>query len=211
MRLKGIKITGPAAAVAMLCFFMPWVLVSCNEQPVASFTGWQLAAGGVVNTALGPQPISGSPSLFFILLAALASLGLAFAIHRGLLPIRRAAMAWIGLGALSLLLLIFRFAGAESQASADAGVEVGIRLRFGYWGTFLANLALVGGAVRELRAARGGAVALDIAPAMAELPPVAEPAPLVEGPSCPACGAANIAGTRFCMSCGSALEQTANL
>lgn len=210
MRFRGIKITGPAAAVATLCFFMPWVLVSCNEQPVASFTGWQLAAGGVVNTALGPQPISASPSLFLILLAALASLGLAFAVYRGLLPIRRAALAWIGLGALSLLLLILRFAGAESQASADAGVEVGIRLRFGYWGTFLANLALVGGGIRELRAARGRA-ALDAAPAAAELPLVPEPAPPAEGPGCPACGATNIAGTRFCMSCGAPLEQTANL
>jgi hypothetical protein len=208
MSFSKIKITGPAAAAAVLCFFMPWVLVSCNGQPVASFSGWQLAAGGVVDTALGPQPMAGSPSIFLILLAALASLGLAFVIYRGVFDIRRAAFGWVGLGALSLLLLVLKFVGAGSQASQQAGVNVGIDLRFGYWGSFLANLALVGGAVRELRAARRPAPALVDLPAAPAAPEVA-PAMADSRVACAACGGSNMAGSRFCMTCGETLAQAA--
>jgi|APCry1669189070_1035195.scaffolds.fasta_scaffold02567_1 zinc-ribbon domain len=204
MSFNGIKITGPAAAAAVLCFFMPWVLVSCNNQPVASFSGWQLAAGGVVDSALGPMPLSGSPSIFLILLAALGALGLAFAIHRGTLDLRRATFGWIGLGTLSLLLLVFKFVGADSQASQQAGANIHVDLRFGYWGSFVSNIALIGGAIRELRGLSRPAPALTGLPSD-PLAPDAVPVSVGDQVACTSCGTANVAGSRFCTSCGTTL------
>lgn len=39
------KVSSPLFLLALLCFFLPFVKVSCQGQPVASFTGVQLATG----------------------------------------------------------------------------------------------------------------------------------------------------------------------
>jgi hypothetical protein len=147
---KGNKIIGPAGIVALVCFFMPWVLVSCENQPVASFTGMQLAAGGRVGSGLGAQPLRGSPELFLVLFAAAGCIALVYLAYRGRMAVRRAAAFAIGLAALSLLLMFAKFAGAPGQTS-QMGAAVKLDLQYGFWGSVLANLAIVAGGVIELR------------------------------------------------------------
>lgn len=151
MLSKGSKITGPGAAVAFICFFLPWVLVSCEDQPVATFSGWQLATGGNVQTALGSQPLEGSPILFIVLLAAVGCLALVYFIYRRQFAIRSGAYAALGLAGLSLLILLFKFITAEPDASQnDIAVEIKLRFQYGFWGTVLAYLAIVVGAIMDL-------------------------------------------------------------
>lgn len=88
----GNKIVGTGASVAVICFFLPWVLVSCGGQPVASISGWQLAAGGSISTGWGSQPIPSSPMLFLVLLAALASLAAVYLAYKQQLRLRSAAL-----------------------------------------------------------------------------------------------------------------------
>ena len=44
---NGHKVGSSGAGVAMLCFFLPWVMVSCGNQPIASFGGILLMLGGL--------------------------------------------------------------------------------------------------------------------------------------------------------------------
>lgn len=151
---KGNKIIGSAAAIALMCFFLPWVLVSCEDQPVASFSGWQLATGGTVQTSMGAQPfpLEASPVLFLVLLAAAACLALVYFLYQRRIALRKAAYAAIGLAGLSLLILLVKFAGAQAQPpQAGSGIDVQLRLQYGFWGTVLANLAIIAGAVVALR------------------------------------------------------------
>jgi hypothetical protein len=147
MLSKGSKIIGPAATVALVCFFLPWILVSCGGQPVASFSGWQLAAGGNVQTGFGAQPVEGSPELFLILLAALGCLALVYFVYQRQIAIRTVAYTAIGSAGLSLLILLAKFSGAQSRA-AEVGITA--QLQYGFWGTVLGNVAVIIGAVLDL-------------------------------------------------------------
>jgi hypothetical protein len=222
---KGNKISGAASAIACVCFFMPWVLVSCEQQPVASFTGWQLASGGTVSSALGPLPLQGSPEIFLVLLSSIAALALIYMVYRSQLDLRRASYGLIGVAVVSLFLMLTKFLGAESRATAEAGVEVSVRLRFGFWGVVLANIATITGAVMNLRAGQAPAVQptyMATSPQPAAAPPSLTQAaphpvqsplvtrrldaePVEAAQTCPHCGAANAAGYRFCSSCGGAI------
>jgi len=145
---KGNRIIGPAAAIALVCFFLPWVLVSCGGQPMASFSGWQLAAGGNIQTGFGTQPIEGSPVLFLVLLAAIGCLALVYFGYQRQIVTRTGAYIATGLAGASLLILLAKFSGAQSQAT-QPGVTV--KLQYGLWGTVLANVAIIIGAVLDLR------------------------------------------------------------
>jgi hypothetical protein len=151
MLSKGNKIMAPAASIALLCFFTPWVLVSCENQPVASFTGWQLAAGVTAQSAgINAPPVDSSPVLFLILLAAIACLALVYFVYRGRLAIRQVAYAALGLAGVSLLIMLLKFVNAESQ-TGQGGISVQLRLQYGFWGTVLAQLAIIVGSVVDLK------------------------------------------------------------
>jgi hypothetical protein len=173
---NGTKIAGGGAAIKLLCFFLPWVLVSCQEQPVASISAWQLATGGAIQTPFGAQPLTAAPDLLLILLAALGSLALVYLVVKQGFALRRAAMAWIGMASLSVVLMLLRFAGAGSSAAAQAGADVQIDLQFGYWTTLFACLMIITGGLIELigvQATPAGALSSsDPAPAAEPDPPV---------------------------------------
>jgi len=150
---KGNKVVATAASVALVCFFLPWVLVSCGGQPVASISGWQLAAGGSINTGWSSQPIPGSPVLFLVLLAALASLASVYLVYKGQLKLRTAALTALASGAVALLTLLARFSGAQSETGS---MGVSAQLEVGFWGTVLAHVAIVAGGLLDLKAAQSG-------------------------------------------------------
>lgn len=193
-----------AAGGKLICFFLPWILVSCQNQPVMSVSGWQLAVGSTVQTSFGPQIIEARPDLLLILLAAIASLALGVMVLRGVFALRRAAVAWISLAALSLIWLGVRFAGVEASASAQGGAGVQVQMQFGYWGVVLACWTILIVGALSLRRAPSPVPLASVAPSPPTL--VATPDPPVAQIACPACGAANPAEYRFCMTCGSPMS-----
>ena len=70
-------------ALILLCFFLPFVQVSCREQKMMSITGFQLAFGTELEEPqmFGPpktRPLAGEPLVLLTLLAALVGLGCSF-------------------------------------------------------------------------------------------------------------------------------------
>ena len=143
---KGHKVGSAGAVLAILCFFMPWMLASCGGQ-VEKLSGWQLAAGTTIGQGYYPQKMDGRPILFLVLLAAIGVIVLAYlAYKRGTLQTID-GYGLIGLGALPLVILLASFSGVKEQ-SAQQGVLV--EYQFGLWGVVLANLAVIVGGVLNL-------------------------------------------------------------
>lgn len=90
-------------------FFLPWALVSCNGEPLATMTGNQIATGGRMPTVYGlSDPAPANPVLFATLGASVLVL-LLFIIHY---IIRRSGLL------VSIFQLMFGILGASSMILA---------------------------------------------------------------------------------------------
>lgn len=159
MLSKGSKLMSPAAVLILLCFFLPWITVSCAGQPVQSVTGWQLASDGR------------SPELFLVPLAALTVLGIVFLLYQQRIKLRTGAFAAMGASAVGLLILLVKFLSSRSQLgnltdlsslgslvdpsmlgdiSGLAGDAIKLSPQIGLWGVILAFLAVIIGAVLDV-------------------------------------------------------------
>jgi len=144
----GHKLGSSGAALAILCFFLPWMLVSCGNQSV-SVNGWQLAAGGTVGSGLYTQQVPGKGILFLVLFAAFGVLYLAYAAYkRGSLTPTMDGYGLIALGVLPLLILLTQFSGVKEQAAQQYIV---VEYHFGLWGTVLGYIAAIAGGALNLR------------------------------------------------------------
>lgn len=145
---KGHKVGSSGAALAILCFFMPWMLVSCGGQ-TAKISGWQLAAGTTIGSGFSAQQMEGKPILFLALLAAFGVIYLAYSAYKlGSLTPTMDGYGLIALGVLPLLILFISFSGVKDQA-AQQGVYV--EFQFGLWGAVLGYIAAIAGGVLNLR------------------------------------------------------------
>jgi hypothetical protein len=140
VRSETKKFSLPAFALALLCFFLPFVSVSCQQQKIISFTGIQLVTGTAIEQPqmLGPRKVDRvNPEPFAVLafLAGLAGLGVSF------LKDQKTALApaiFGGVGAVCLLLLKLKFDGdIQRQAAGILQVEYDV----GFWLVLLIYLA----------------------------------------------------------------------
>lgn len=98
-----------AKGLALACFLLPWVTVSCGGQPLAQISGLQLATGSVGDIG-GNRP--GAPAapqdysadLFVIAAALLIVIALVLSF---VLPRRKAALAAMASCAVALALIVY--------------------------------------------------------------------------------------------------------
>lgn len=144
--MDSFKKLSPALFVLIIiCFFMPFVNLSCSGQTIMSLTGFQLITGadikdqnmfGEMNgTQTKQEKVESQPLALFALLAAIAGLGLSFIRKKSLAIVNVVVSA---LGAVFLLLLKFNLDG-----DAELGGQNVITLDYqaGYWLAFLLFLA----------------------------------------------------------------------
>lgn len=145
---KGHKVGSAGAALAILAFFMPWMLVSCGADSI-KVNGWKLAAGATVGQGFYAQHMEGRPILYLVLFAAIGVIALAyFAYKRGSLTPTLDGYGLIGLGVLPLLIMFISFSGVKDQA-AQQGVY--IDYQFGLWAVVLGYIVTTIGGVLNLR------------------------------------------------------------
>jgi hypothetical protein len=146
-----------AKFVALFGFVLPWVLVSCANQPLVSLTGIDLVMGTVnlhnpVTGAAQHQP--GHPNIWIAASLALIILGLvASFILRG----RTAVLAMAGAALAAFVLSAFGVSriGADAHAAAQSpqpGAQfdpsmanaIQVHAQYGYWLTSIALLVCLG-------------------------------------------------------------------
>ncbi len=142
---RGYKVGSGGAAVAILCFFLPWVLVSCGGEPVR-VSGWELATGTTPGGGYGAQA-SGDPLLFLVLAAGLGVLALAYRAYERGRATQADGYGLIGLGALPLAILLYRFSGLREQAASYGFV---VEYQPGFWGVVGGYLVVIVGGILDL-------------------------------------------------------------
>lgn len=146
--MEPIKKLSPALFVLIIiCFFMPFVNLSCSGQTIMSLTGFQLITGadikdqnmfGDVNgTQTKQEKVDSQPLALFALIAAIAGLGLSFIRKKSLAIVNVVISA---LGAVFLLLLKFNL---DSDAELSGQNIITLDYQAGYWLAFLLFLGAV--------------------------------------------------------------------
>ena len=69
-------ISSSAAGVVLVCFFLPWITVSCEEQELFTLSGWDMSTGTEVDLGFGTEQVEPDLIFFIIPLAAFVVLGL---------------------------------------------------------------------------------------------------------------------------------------
>lgn len=120
--------------LALLCFLLPFVEVSCQQRPIASLNGYQFAFGGVVTQT---NPISGVAESRSIpaettatVALALACLGLLTALIKKPESNAIGVAAGVG-GGIALLMLKAKIESQIAQQQGQGIVE--IAFKGGYW------------------------------------------------------------------------------
>jgi hypothetical protein len=98
--------------IALAAFFLPWITVSCANQPLMKATGFGLAFGQI--TAIGPAATGDKASLNFWLILAIAAMigGLFIAFRKG----RSAAFLSLCTSAASFVLILLATSGYTKSA-----------------------------------------------------------------------------------------------
>lgn len=156
MKSAGHSISLSGVLVALICFFLPWVTVSCGNQ-VTTLSGTQMALGGTMQTSQGPQQRNPDVFILAVLVAGVAILVILLLALRAPAMPRGSTYATIGLSIVALLILAGRFATQQTDTSGD--VDVFVDYHAGFFGTMLGYaMALLGAVVEAVwRARRRGA------------------------------------------------------
>lgn len=141
---SGLRKISPAIfGVALICFFLPFVNVSCGGQKVASFTGIQLVTGTTIKQPgmfeqKQTQKLKREPLAICAFLSVIVGLGLSL-LKTKKSPIVTAIIG--GIGAVMLLLLKSKM---DNDVLNQTGGMVQLEYTFGFWLTFLLNFSAAG-------------------------------------------------------------------
>ena len=136
VRWAGRFISGSGGLLLILFFFMPWVLVSCSGQELASFTGMELAGG----FRMQGETVPGQPLLYILL--AFGFLALLIALIPLDTRILGGAQMWVSFLALGMLIW---FAISAKHGIRDEAPYLTLRFQAGYIGSVISAMMIGGG------------------------------------------------------------------
>ena len=146
MRMPSLVLT----IIALLCFALPFFVVSCQGQPVDTITGLNLVTGRDVPGALAGAPPHHLPANMWAVAAF--ALGIIAAIMLAVRfgdSERVAALAAVMVCAAAICLLLIRFAARDAL-----GHQFIVDIRVGY-GYYLATILMIAAAVVSAMSAVG--------------------------------------------------------
>ena len=131
------KVSAALFGLILLCFFLPFVNVTCNRMQVTSITGFQMLTGATVKQ----QKAEAEPLALLVFLSAIAGLGLSF--FRGRTP-KIAVVTSGAVGLILVLLLKFKIDSYALQAVKEGRGMVGVEYTIAFWVAVLLFVASVG-------------------------------------------------------------------
>lgn len=141
------KISASMFALVFICFFLPFVTISCENRPLVQLSALELTTGKTIEVPsdfMGKtqnQNIPGDGKASMVLAAAAVGIG------TSLLKVRRSSLISAGVGAFGLLMLLAIKSGIEGQLVDKGSSAVGFKADYGlgFWGPtflFLSTIAL---------------------------------------------------------------------
>jgi hypothetical protein len=135
------KISPALFGVALICFFMPFVSLSCEQRQITSFTGIELAIGKKIKSpSLFGQPrkereIPSEPLAAMALLSGVVGLGTSF------IKAKKSAVVSAGAGTAGFILLLMVKAKIDDAVVKQGSGIILASYGFGFWLTFLLFLS----------------------------------------------------------------------
>jgi hypothetical protein len=140
------KISASMFALVFICFFLPFVTISCENRPVVQLSALELTTGKTFEvskefTGKDQNQVPGDSKVTLVLVAAAVGVG------TNLLKVRRSSLISAGVGAFGLLILLAVKSGIESQLVDKGAGITGFKAEYGlgFWGPtflFLSTIAL---------------------------------------------------------------------
>jgi uncharacterized membrane protein AbrB (regulator of aidB expression) len=130
--------------VIIICFFLPFINVSCQGQKVATFTGIQLVTGTTIEqpSMFGEEEqaekVEGEPLAILVLVSAVVGFCLSF------LKNRKSAIAPAITGVAGLILLLLLKSKLDNDILRQGQGMLQVECRVGFWLTLLLFLFAVG-------------------------------------------------------------------
>lgn len=164
--LYGLWVARVAKVLALLFFFLPWVVVSCNGDPLVQASGYQLATGQIdlPSVAVAPEGLGKAWWAMAAIIAILAGLGLGFVlkgINAGRVMAATSVVALVLVcGGLTQMVGSMRAEVAQKLEQKSQGdnlerqlaralgqsMRVEVDVQSGYWLTVLVLLSAIGSA-----------------------------------------------------------------
>ena len=220
--MKGKPISGSAIVLVLICFFLPWVTVSCDGSDVVTLSGYELSVGKVY-TNYG-EKTEADPLVFVVPAAVLLAVGALFIANAKVSGAGQLVCAAAGLGIM----------GLKWQTMLDGQTaSVKIATEYGAWGTLAGLLLLLLGGVLTLAIKESPPLSHGPPPRVAASrpppppptvvsppspqptvvpsplpqptvvsPPLPQPQTAVNPSQCPQCQTSLRPGARFCQICG---------
>ncbi len=147
--MNGKVISGPAAVLIVVFFFLPWITVSCNGQPVGEFSGYHLASGTAPEESadlFSTGEVNGDPILFVIPLVGVVTLALlAVTLWK---PDFEPNASWGQIIAAFIGLLVLALEWFQLRSESEGVFDILIQPAL--WGTAVTLIAVGAGAVLDL-------------------------------------------------------------
>jgi hypothetical protein len=147
--MNGKVLSGPAAVLIIVLFFLPWITVSCDGVPVGEFSGYNLASGTVPDGSddvFAAGQVEGDPILFAIPLIGFVTLILlGVTIWKSSFE-TNASWGQIIAAFIGLLILVLEWVQLRGQG--DGVFEIVFQPAL--WGTAVTLIAIGGGAIFDL-------------------------------------------------------------
>ncbi|MBW4616223.1 MAG: hypothetical protein KME21_23705 [Desmonostoc vinosum HA7617-LM4] len=136
---NGKKVSASLFAVILICFFLPFVTVSCDNRPVFQMSGVEMATGKTVSTPdifgsqTQSQKIPGDSRAALVFAAAALGIG------TSLIKIRKSSLISAGIGAFGLVMLLSLKSEIDKQIINNGASYAGFKADYGvgFWGSIL--------------------------------------------------------------------------
>ena len=130
----GKKISASMFALILICFFLPFVTVSCESTPIVAMSGFELITGKTISTPTftgqtRSQKIPGSAGAALVFVAGAVGVG------TNLAKIRKSSLISAGVGAFGLVMLLWLKSGIDKGISEAGATYSGFRANYGlgFW------------------------------------------------------------------------------
>lgn len=132
---NGAKKFSPAIfGIVIICFFLPFINISCSGQKIATLSGIQLVSG----TTMEGRKINPEPWAVVAFISSIAGLGLSF------MKSRKSSILAAVSGAIGVISLLLLKAKIDNDMLKKGKGVIQVEYDLGFWLTFLLFLSAIG-------------------------------------------------------------------
>ncbi|MFN3396681.1 MAG: zinc-ribbon domain-containing protein [Thermodesulfovibrionales bacterium] len=186
------KLSPAIFGIALICFFLPWINVSCQGQKVMSFSGIQLVTGTTIEepTMFGPAQKRKVKSEAFALLTFLSAIaGLVLSLMKN----KKGTIGTIVSGCAGIVLLLMLESKLDSDIKKETAGMLQLNYDIGFYLTLVLFIAVAGINAYSIMRYKG-----------MTLPQINNQSPSFK--FCSQCGAKLHSDATFCSECGHSLK-----